>query len=340
MEPLAQIIGIGMACPVGLYTRAALAAMRAGVVRFTEVDDLVGPGGTVRASMLTTLGGGATRTERAAMFTRHALREVLLGMGNLGEETLPCFLALPEPGTGARLALDALLAEIATEAGPCCRLDVRPERLIEAGRAGAFAALEAAVASLAGGEARFALVAGLDSLADTQTLEALADQNRLVGNTNLDGIIPGEGAACLLLCRPGTAARRPVLAQLLATAVAREPLPLLGASDRISSAQGLSEVFRKLRTAVEGRVDQVFAGTTGQIYFGREFSHAYLKNEALMPEPLRVDLLGSALGDVGAAAGAICIAQAVAGLLDHQTTLAYSSSDNGLVGACVLTRAR
>lgn len=336
---LAHIIGVGMACPVGLYARAALTAMRAGIVRFTEVDDMVGPGGPVRASMLAMLGREATRTERAAAFARRALREASFGLGELSGWRLPCFFALPEPGIGPRIELETLMrgiGELVTDSGG----SLRPARVVEAGRAGVFEALEAALALLARGEEKFALVAGIDSLADPETLVDLADRNRLLGRTNLDGIIPGEGAACVLLCHPGVVTRQQVLARVLSTAVAREPLPFIAAGDRVSAAEGLSSVFRKLRTDVAGRVDQVFAGTTGQSYFGREFAHAYLQNEALMPEPLQCELLSHALGDVGAAAGAICIVQAVAKLSAQRTGLAYASSDSGLVGGCVVTRAR
>lgn len=340
MRPaLAQVIGVGMACPVGLHSRAALAAMHAGVVRFVEVDDLVGPGGPVRASRLATLDHAATRTERATALARRAVQEALSGHEEaLAARRLPCFLALPEPGFGAPIARDPItdvLAEVATDSG----VRLQFERIAAAGRAGAFEALAAALTLLARGEEMFALVAGVDSLVDAQTLAELADSDRLLGRTNLDGVIPGEGAACVLLGRPGAAARGRVLAQVVAAAVGREPQPFLLAGDRIGAGEGLSAVFRRLRADVDGRVDQVFAGTSGQLHFGREFSHAYLRNEALMPEPLQCEPLSHALGDVGAAAGAICMVQAVGRLSLQLTGLAYASSDSGLVGGCVLARA-
>ena len=141
--------------------------------------------------------------------------------------------------------------------------------------------------------------------------------------------------------------RQRPLAYLLANAVAREPEPFVdvAATGKISGAQGLAAVFASLMQRVNGRVDEVFAGTTGQVYFGREFSHAYLRNAALMPEPLRLRTIDSALGEVGAAAGALSLVHAIMRLGPdapgnrgpaNRSGLVYGSSNAGLVGGCVL----
>lgn len=335
MTPPIPIVGVGMACPVGWHSASALAALRAGITRFTEVGDVVGPGGPARASRLAALDPAATRSERAAAFARPALLEALAHLGDPGERPLPCFLATPEPDLGPPLDLAALLRDLA-DAAPPLRLELHRG---ESGRAGCFAALRAATRRLLAADAdRFALVGGLDSLADPQTLAALADRDRLLGRSNLDGVLPGEGAAFLLLMRPTAPAPRAPLARLLATAVAREPLPFADASDRLSAADGLTAAFRELRDEFAGRVDEVFSGATGAAYFGREFSHAYLRNAALMPEPLRCTDVYSALGDVGAAAGPIAVVRAIASLAHNHTVLVHASSDTGAVGACLLAR--
>lgn len=331
---LAEIVSVGMACPLGLSSRAALAAIRAGISRFAEVDEFVGPGGPARASMLAQLGAGHSRTERVTLLARHALREAVCGLSSV--DPLPCLLALPEADIGPRVDLDVLLgalAEVKTGLGTRLRLDVRSDRIVTAGRAGVFVALERAVAMLAGGEARTVLVGGVDSLVDLETLDALADRDRLLGLTNLDGTIPGEGAAFILLAAPGAPGRRPRVAAL---ATAHEPIPFTRAREQLSASDGLTAVFRKLGAAVEGCVDAVYAATTGEGYFGQEFSHASLRNAALMPEPLRCEAISHALGDIGAAAGAICLVQAVSCEAVEGRALVYASSDGGLIGGCVI----
>lgn len=334
MTPPIAVVGLGLACPVGWRSSSALTAMRAGVTRFTEVGELVGPGGPVRASMLASLDPAATRTARATAFARAALREAVADL-TPGERPLPCFLALPGPGPGPRLDLDALRRDLVDVAPGAARLDLR--RTTETGRAGIFSALLAATKLLHGpGDERLALVGGLDSLVDPHTLADLADHNRLLGRSNLDGILPGEGAAFLLLARPGPPRR--ALAHILTTAIADEPIPFVRAGDRLSASDGLTEAFKKLRDGHPDRVAELFAGTTGEAYFGRELSHAYLRNVALMPEPMRCTSTYAALGDTGAAAGAIALVQAIASLTANRTALAYASSDTGPVGAALLTR--
>lgn len=338
MTSAVRIEGVGLACPVGLHARAAAAAVRAGVSRFLERADVAGRDGSVRASMLEAIPRAASRTERALWFARRALAEALTGRRE-GAGSMPCFLALPEPDELPRLsaaAVVAALAEVRTGEGAPVELAVAPAQVIAAGRAGCFQALMAASAALASGATRQALVVGMDSQVDAATLQALADRNRVLGRSNLDGTIPGEGAACLLLERSDAGQRRPPLVVVQASVAGHEPRPLHSLGPEISASTGLSAVFRALHAAVGGRVDDVIAATTGQGFFGREFSHAYLRNASLMPEPLRHACLASTLGDVGAAAGAIAAVLAVLGR--ERSTLVYGSSDTGLVGGCVITR--
>ncbi len=335
-----------MACPVGLRARPALAAMEAGITRFVECEDVAG-GVAVRASMLMTLDVSETRTRRAAELARHALAEAVAGVPGLSDRALPCFLALPEPGADSPLSQSSLLQalrEVAGQAG--LMLEPRIESIVSAGRAGVFQAIKSALYLFAAGRERFALVGGIDSLVDPVTLKALAAANRLLGPKNLDGIIPGEAAAFLLLADGRFAPPRPALAQLHATACAQEPIPFTSVGARISTAQGLTAVFHELQKSLSGRVQAVFAGVTGEGFFGQEFAHSYLRSAALMPEPLRLSPLSSALGDSGAAAGAVSIVRAVQRLAPFgsgrlsvpiQTALAYASSDNGLVGGCIVT---
>lgn len=340
---LASVAGVGLACPVGLYSAAALAAMRAGITRIVERDDVEGPAGPVRAHTLSVVDVRASRLERSLALARHALQEAVSGIEGPTVAPLHCFLALPEPGVGPRLDPEELATglRVTTGAGAPLRLELGGRATFESGRAGVFKALAAAVEALAGEPARPCVIGGIDSLVDPVTLMGLAARNRLLGPTNVDGILPGEGAAFVLLAHPGAVGH--YRAHVVATHIADEPLPRDGASERLSASLGLAAVFKALRAEFTGRVDEIFAGVTSEVYFGRELSHAYLRNEPLMPEPLRWQALGGLLGDVGAAAGAISLVQAIAALSSarrspNTTGLAYGSSDGGLVGGCIVTR--
>lgn len=326
------VIGVGMACPLGLRTRPALAAVDAGVSAFTDRDDVVAPGGPPRVAMLDEPRVPATRSERAGFFAGHAIREALAACPPL-QRPLATILALPAPGIGPRIDPRVLLHGVATP--------LRLHAAFEEGRAASFAALDVALDLLARGHEPLVAIIAADSLVDVETLRSLGDHDRLMGRTHRDGILPGEGAACLLL---DAAPYRP-LARIHALALAREAEPLAMVTAKVGGALGLTHVFRSLLHAFGTRVDEVFVGTTGQVFFAREFSHAYLRNAALMPEPLRTRSLAGSLGDLGAAAGAIAAVQAIVRLgpegpgnrgIPNRSSLVYASSDEGLVGGCVV----
>ena len=327
----AHVLGFGLACPLGLHARSALAAMRAGISRFAEVDGFVGPGGPVRASRLAQISPDSSRVARATMLARHAVREAA------GRTAAPvaCFLALPDPMFGPRIDPDRLLHDLADDLNGL-RLVLHPPGAGATGRAGVFTALTAALHWLDGGTERRALVGGIDSLVDLETLDALAADDRLLGATNLDGAIPGEAAAFVLLGGPSASTRPQPGARIVALATGHDARPRDRADATIDPADGLTAVFRQLRAAFPHRVDRVHAGITGQTRFGREFSFAYLRNAPLLPEPLHCEPLGQALGDVGAAAGAVSLVQAVASLGPGEHALVYASSDDGGIGAAVL----
>lgn len=345
---VARVAGMGLACPVGLRTAAALAAMYAGITRIMERDEVEGPTGPVRAHTLNTLDTKTPRLERGLALARPALQEAVSILQGPFAAPLRCFVALPEPAVGPRIDPDLLARglRVTTAAGTPIPLELGPHTVFEGGRAGVFQALEAALAVMAVEPQRPCVVGGVDSLVDPATLAALAARNRLLG-ANIDGIIPGEGAAFVLLGHPSVIDRRYALAHIVATRVAKEPIPFDGVGSRVSASLGLAAVFRALRAEHPGRVDEIFAGITGEVYFGRELSHAYLRNEPLMPEPMRARTLGNLVGDVGAAAGAMSLVQAVASLQPprlperpppNRTGLAYGSSDGGLVGGCIVAR--
>lgn len=330
------VLGLGMACPLGLRVRSALAAVEAGISPFVDRDDVLAPGGPPRVAMLDEARVPPTRSERAAFFARHAVREVL-GEQVPATRPLATILALPAPGIGPRIDPRALLHAL-----PGAPLVLHAA--VEEGRAGTFAALDLAHELLARNREPLVLVLAADSLVDAETLRSLGDHDRLLGRTNRDGILPGEGAACLLLglASPRAGHPRPPLARIHALALAREVEPFARAGTKVGGALALTDVFRSLLHEVDARVDEVFVGATGQVYFAREFSHAYLRNVARMPEPLRTRLLADALGDVGAAAGAMAAVHAVMRLSPtrwapaNRMNLVYAASDEGLVGGCVM----
>ena len=345
-SPTNRIMGLGLACPVGLTHAAAEAALRAGISRVVEHESVGGPTGSVRGMMLSTLDPTAGRGDRAFALARYALAEAFEAHESLVQQRpVPCFLCLPAPGVGPDVtARDATreLSKIVLASGQSVSLVIGPKRCFTSGRAGTFEALRSALDLLSLAQEPCAVVGGLDSRVDAETLSALVANNGLLSKTNPDGILPSEAAGFVLLGTPAVVSRRDCFGRVIANHVAQESIPFNAGADKVSPALGLSAVFRSLRTQLGFRVDEVSAGVTGQVYFGREFSHAYLRNASLMPEPLVCRPLADELGDVGAAAGAVALVRAVTRLRKFGSTagvqhvLAYASSDAGRVGGCVV----
>ncbi|MFY2564024.1 beta-ketoacyl synthase N-terminal-like domain-containing protein [Corallococcus terminator] len=342
------VLGLGLCTPLGLTAHTTLVEMAAGTVRFFLTGVLDSTGEPVRASLLTLLEARCSRTERVVALAATALQECLDGVHLDGREALPLFIALPTNGSGAEVEQARVLDALAKVASPY-RIHLAEEGLCHEGRAGFFSALALAMEALQAGRARQVLVGAADSLCDPVSLKQLLGMHRLRCSTVRDGIIPGEGAGFVLLTRASTARYRGLRPQghILAATVAKEPRPMT--CGKPSLAEGLSTAFRHLRThptTEMKRVAQVLSCQTGETFWGHEFNRAYLRNAALMPEPLRVALLAETQGDVGAGAGVVQLGLALQ-LLGEQASvpasearmLVYGCSDEGKVGACIIGRA-
>ena len=340
----AQVVGLGLCTPEGTSTHMTLASLRVGLVRFTRTEVLDEEAEPVRASRLSLLDDSLSRTERMVALARQALTGVRPLLASLPSGRVPLYLGLPEAGLGARVEQEALVEALLAEAEG--RLEV--VKVHEAGRAAFFEALASAQKDLHSGRAgAVALVGAVDSLVDGASLAAHVRARLHLGRRNPDGRIPGEAAGFVALARPGApkSVKLEATGVLQGTALAVDSKPF--AQRAPSDANGLTAVLHTLRRdAVIGarRVDAVFACQPGDSFWATEFSRAYLRNAALMPEPLRVHLAGEGLGDADAGAGPVMLGVAL-----HRTrwrqpgarrTLIYGSADDGRVGACVVEMIR
>lgn len=335
----------GLCTPLGLTARANQVEMAAGTVRFFETDVLDTTGEPVRASVLTLLEPGLSRTERMVSLAVTALQEALADVATLGIDPLPLLLALPEPGSGAPFQQEVLLSALKETASPL-RLEVSERTLFPEGRAGFFHALAEASRLLPSHKSGWVLVGGVDSICDRESLAHHARAGRSLSPATRDGILPGEGAGFFLLTSnlPSGHRRESSLGRILSSALAREPHSFLQRKPNL--AEGLSEAFRQLRqhpVAGTRRTDHLLSCQTGESFWAQEFNYAYLRNAPLMPEPLTVSLVADSLGDVGAAAGAIQLGSALHHLRklapahgESARVLIYGCADAGQVGACVI----
>ncbi|HRI63893.1 MAG TPA: hypothetical protein PK156_06635, partial [Polyangium sp.] len=312
-------VRVGASTPLGLTSGVTVRAMAAGMARFRDTEVMGRDGEPIRASFYPELDANATREERILFFARRAVTECLEGLSTNGFGTVPVLVVLPEADRGAPLQAYDVVRQLERLTDPRELTLDWSRRPLQTGRAGFFQALDQARVMLTEQKARAVVVVGADSYCDRVSLERLEDENRALSAENPDGLIPGEGAGCVLLAEGITArsARIPALARLEGVALSRDDEPVHKRTG--AHARGLSAVFRKLREGnTGGRTDAIFSCQTGEGVWGRELSIAYMRNAALMPEPKLVYLVAENLGDMGASGGPIQV-----GLFLHLQATAY-----------------
>lgn len=319
--------------------------MQAGIRRYIEIDAVGDAAGDpVRASRLEALDED-DRLERAWWLAHHALTEVRdewLALGGSLAEPIPAFVVAPDASAGPAPSAAQLQQRLVRHAPAGLSLVLGPTGVLHGGRAAVFEALQRALIVL-GSDRHPVVVGGLDCLTSAPVLRALVAGNRVLGRANGDGLLPGEGAAFVMLASARVLSERQAPARLLGLATARDPHPF--ASPRPGRGDGLTRVFRDLAPCYPGRVDEVFSAQTSEGFWGRELSYAYLRNPGLMPEPMTATTVGMALGDTGGAAGAIALVLALEGLRPptlplrpppRGSVLVHGSSDDGAVGGCIV----
>jgi len=327
-EVAIDVVSVGLACPLGLTTLTALTSLRANLRSIYRVDD----GGALerrfgepaRASSLIGLGAERSRCERAGFFAHRALFGAFVPFGRT-LRGLPTFLALPEARDAHGYTPSQVFASVAASFAGVS--------MYSSGRAGVFEALRDARLALAEGRERIAMVGAADSMVDAASLARLAEGQRLLGERNPDGLLPGEGAAFLILTRAG-ASGLPPLARLGPQAEAGEPVPLI--ADAPSEGAGLTEVLARLRGGASEAVEVVHSAQPPQQYWARELSYAAIRNRALLPDPLVVVRCSDALGELGCAAGAVALVRAILDFhpLIPARALATAPPRRALVYAC------
>jgi len=224
------------------------------------------------------------------------------------------------------------------------RLPVPPQRqrIVALGHGGTAAAVQQALQLLAGGLERV-LVVAVDSLLEPHALRLLAGANRLKTADRPVGLMPGEAAVSFLLERAFAARRRGLQdgVVLWGAATGREEnrvlrqTPNVGVGLAACIQQGLAVL-----PAGERFRGDVYLDLNGEEWRAREWGHALVRLRERLGDTVD-HFPATAVGDTGAASGALGICLAVHDLtrghghVGH--ALVTSSSDLGDVG-CVLLR--
>jgi 3-oxoacyl-[acyl-carrier-protein] synthase-1 len=343
------IVGVGMMTSVGLTAAETLASVRSGSARFSETawfDSGLDPitAGVVPAAGLPPDDVSpearllSPRERRIQGLFAGALKNCV-GPVDIALPAAPMYLAAPEVPLHHRQGARIFAASLIDRAGPAARIS----EIVwaGAGRAGGLLALRAAAERLSSGAIPFALAGAADSYCDGDVLRALDLAGRLKSDRNLDGFIPSEGAAMLLLARTEAArqAGLPIVAMLRRPSEGFE-------SGHITSGtpyrgDGLASTVRAVfdQRAVTLPVTDVFSSMNGESYWGKEWGVTLIRNRAHFTDDVALHHPADCFGDTGAASGPLLVALAAlrSGTADApRRSLVYASSDNGARAAVLV----
>ena len=341
----ACLMTAGLVSSAGLDRGSACAAVRAQLSSFHESRFVSQAGTPIVGGFIEAL-GAAVGTSRLIQLAAGALAPVLEALEPYADvETVPLYLGLPESRPFSSPA-DEVVAGLAAEAG----LRNRSRwRAIHEGHGSAFLALERAIDEIARDEAELCIVGGVDSYWQEDTLDWMDEQRRMISEGSPDGLVPGEGAAFILVASPRAARRLELQPEAVVASVATDREPHPRNHGGICIGQGLTSVMRRALThpAINGaRVDWVLCDMNGESVRGTEWMYAYIRTGKMHRDPLEIWHPADCWGDVGAASGAMLLAQAMHALSEGYgrgpRVLVWTASDGPWRGAAVLqdTRSR
>jgi len=346
------IVSAGMMTAVGLSAAETAASVRSATMRFaeTEIRDKQAEPVTLAEVPDEGMADLAAELDELPLTSRER-RMLRLGAGPLREclESLPgsenpprLMLALPESETMRPLDGPAFLERFASQVGGL--FDSRRSDASFRGRAGGLLAAGRAADLIRAGQAGFVLAGGIDTYRDPDVLGALDMEGRLKSVANLDGFIPGEGAAFLLLASRQTAAAAGLtpLAALSSVAEAVENGHLY--SEEPYRGEGLATCLQNLIASgsTNGAIGEVYSSMNGESHWAKEWGVAFLRNASAFVSEHGMHHPADCYGDTGGASGPLMVGIAAIGISEGYRAgpcLVYGSSDRGRRAALTLSKA-
>ena len=308
MNPLCVVVGTGARTPLGLNAVDSAFLYRAGHAGMREAAILDENDEPTTMCLVPTLQPYATGVERAIALGAPALAEALGHLGPLARELrikvvvgVDVPLAPPTPGMpdDADQIGAALRAVARQHAHEAVALEV-----IRGGAAGPGLRLEALAGELAAGTGDVIVLGGVHTDHDLLRVRWLEKQGRLFASGNLDALIPGEGAAFVLLADPRVARRLqlPELARILGTAAATERARPDN-DESAFEALGLTAAVRKVLTPLgdDGpRVGWMLSDLTFEMRQINEWQAVSMRHQKYLCEPQYTDFPAHRMGHLGA----------------------------------------
>ena len=345
------VAGLGMVNAVGIGAPAVAAAVRAGINQYRDASLLSASGEPYKMALvpepcLPPLASDQPKAKPRAQQT--ALYRRLLQLAKLAlaeacstakiKQPIPLLLAVPEQRYGRPFpALEPILKDLFSEVD--VNLDLLSSRVFPLGRAGGFRALQEAFSLLQNTSLESVIVGGVDSFLEVMLLTALDAEQRLLGSLSMEGFVPGEGAAFVVLTKTGpNNAGLDNTVQLNMPGTADEPGHLF--STEICLGDGLSQAIAAAVTELETPLKTVLCSLNGESVQGKEWGAALIRNGAAFNDDIDLQHPADCYGELGAATVPTLLGLATLELIkgNYQgPALVWAASDGALRGALVLS---
>jgi 3-oxoacyl-[acyl-carrier-protein] synthase-1 len=204
----------------------------------------------------------------------------------------------------------------------------------QTGNTGVFKLLQSASQKLQDGDVEYCIVGGVDSYLLEERLEFYDAAWRLRSGRNVDGFIPGEAAAMLMLETAQHAKSRgaPILARIGSTGEGMESQAIH--DDKHSTGVGLTQAIESVIQTGECAqgLDTVYCSLNGESYFAFEWGVVLTRLGETLAQMKNLVHPADCVGDVGAATGALLLACAASDIMNNtesSPSLLWCSSDSG-----------
>lgn len=343
------ITAIGMVSAVGLNAVQTCAAIRAGIAGFHEWEQFctIQEDGEPEALVCARVPLAGSESDRVLQIGLPAMKEAIQGAGLTRAQLADSALFLSWPampaGNGANdeAAFRDTLTVLLARAGIAQPL----ASSLFTGHAGAIQAMQQAARELANGARRHCIIVGADSYLTPAVLQRLDEAQRLKSSRNMDALIPGEGAAALVLETLEHAGRRkaavPATFEVVGTGLEANTI---GSGDPATGTGLCRAIGEALARTSEGEaIDWVVCDLNGESYRAREWGNCLVRLQGRLSEIRQTWHPADCIGDVGAATAAMLTAVTARaferGYAPSARALLWCAAEDGQRAAMVLSNA-
>lgn len=342
------VVDIGMITPVGANAEMTVAAIKAGISSYKESDYFDDNYNKIKLSCVpqelleeclvedVIVGKLPPRHARMLQLAKLALDQVIESIPN--DNKIPLFLA----GSESTSANDPQITNVFLQnmvKQSDIEIDLLNSRIITTGRAGGLDAIDIAMRFLEASSENYALVGAVDTFHEKNIIEHYLQSDRLCTSNTMDGFIPGEGAAFILLSKKHPKNNEDTRPYILEPGIDQEHGHIF--SDQAYTGSGLASAVSKA-SSISGssKIGAIYSSMNGEHYFSKELGVALMRNSAIFSEDLQLLHPADCYGDLGSAAGIAMIGMACIKLKNDPSEtsyLVYASSDCSARGAAIVS---